>query len=163
MYKKFRTFSTGFCGNGFIKTKTKRKKTNRVRPVIDLDASWIIRHLTSSYDARVSYLFRLSRTLRNVGFDVYIVLDGEERHISKRASISRQARLFEKKNNIKLLKTNLMDITSRIHSSTDNGLLNYLIYEKQKISDKIQSIEESISKSSVDVGNKLYNELKKNR
>ena len=81
----------------FLKKKQNLNLTNRVRPVIDLDASWIVRHLKSSYESRVSYLFRLARTLRNAGFDVYIVLDGEERHVSKRASISRRAKLYGKK------------------------------------------------------------------
>ena len=114
----------------------------------------------------MSYLFRLARTLRNVGFDVYIVLDGEERHVSKRASISRRAKFYEKKASMKLLKAKLMDITSRINSLNDtidaannSGLHQYLIDEKQKLSTNLQSIEEDIVKASIDVGDKLYNAL----
>ena len=144
-----------------LKQKREKKITNRVRPVIDLDASWIVRSTRSSYNSRVSYLFRLARTLKNVGFDVFIVLDGEDRHESKRASISRRANLYEKKNNMKNVKTKLIDIISRIQSSNDDGLTPYLINEKQKLSEKLQSMEESITKDSCDVGDKIYNSLKK--
>ena len=79
-----------------LNKKQQSKVTDRVAPVIDIDASWIVRRLSaSSEQSRVGYLFRLARTLQNVGFVVYIICDGEVRHPSKRSTILRKSKLYK--------------------------------------------------------------------
>ena len=62
----------------------------RDKPVIDVDASWVVRRFQNmSYDMRVFSLIKICLLFTASGCCVNIVCDGEKRHHSKRSTTKR--------------------------------------------------------------------------
>ena len=117
-------------------------------PVIDIDASWIIRrYLNVSDDCRINYLMKLCLLLMNEGCWVHIVCDGEVRHHSKRATTKRLVDCYRNKMNYHLLKCQL--------ASSENDCTDVTDIRK-----KLNAMEKKVSENFVDVGNKLFEEIR---
>ena len=70
-------------------------------------------------ESRVQYLLRLSRTLRDIGFEVFIVCDGQNRHHSKRSALFRKSKIHKQRFDLKLLKTKLLDVSKDEHEGNE--------------------------------------------
>ena len=76
-----------------------------VRPMIDIDASWLIRRCVNmSFDQRVNSLIRLCLLFINNGCCVCIICDGPVRHHTKRSTTKRLVDCYRNKIDFRLKK-----------------------------------------------------------
>ena len=83
------------CLLTIVKFRVSRRSSNiDVRPVIDIDASWVIRRFCSyPLSMRLNYLMSMCMLFILDGCCVYIICDGEHRCHTKRATTKRTADL----------------------------------------------------------------------
>jgi hypothetical protein len=131
-------------------------------PTIDLDCSWVVRRCPrESFFARVEYLWSISKLLAQAGFFVMLVCDSNKRHHSKRATYQRESEEQHHILEMILKKSELMQMSQR-RQQTDSVSEREKLESKANILQKrIRSLEKYYDQSKIDVGDKLYNELKK--
>jgi hypothetical protein len=102
-----------------------RRKDGIQKPVIDIDASWVVCRCTNvTYDMRVIALMRLSLLFIKKGCHVNIIFDGSTRHHTKRSTIERKVDCHRTKVDYHVLKFDL----TRMHND-----LKYIRDEEEKI------------------------------
>ena len=116
-------------------------------PVIDIDASWIVRrYMNVSDDCRINYLMKLCLLLLKEGCCVNIVCDGDKRHHTKRSTTKRLVDCYRNKMDYHLMKCKLSSLVDDV-------------VEEAEIRKKLNSMEKKVSEVFVDVGNKLFDEI----
>lgn len=131
----------------------------RTSPVIDLDASWIVRKLTCSNDARMGYLVRLSKILLRLGCDVVVICDGPLRHHSKRAKTQRDAQSKQNIIDYKALSIQLMTTVNSIEHTNDYNEKKSLLEKKVVINNKLEKLRKKLYSNIFDVGDSFYDSL----
>ena len=126
-------------------------------PVVDIDASWVIRRIgNTSVAFRVTYLLQLCCLLIKNGCCVKIVCDGDRRHHSKRSTTKREVDCYRNRVDYHFLKCKLSCLPID-NITTDDGIEDLEIKELKK---KVKRLEKKVSETVVDVGNILYHEIK---
>ena len=126
-------------------------------PVVDIDASWVIRRIgNTSVAFRVTYLLQLCCLLIKNGCCVNIVCDGDRRHHSKRSTTKREVDCYRNRVDYHFLKCKLSCLPID-NITTDDGIEDLEIKELKK---KVKRLEKKVSETVVDVGNVMYNEIK---
>ena len=128
-------------------------------PVLDIDASWIIRKLNGSFENRIGCLLRLSLVFVRLGFHIFIICDGEERHHSKRATSKRKADCY--RNNI-IFHSNRMRLsllTKEYVECQDITKKEELEKQINILKQKTDRIRNAMAKTDVNVGDDLYKSL----
>jgi hypothetical protein len=129
-------------------------------PVVDLDASWIVRKLNCSNAARMGYIVRLSKILLRLGVDVAIICDGPLRHHSKRAKTHRDA--IHKQNQIDYKALSLLQLMTNMKSleeTTEYNEKNIIIAKKVAITNKLEKLRKKLNANFFDVGDSFYMNL----
>ena len=83
-------------------------------PVIDMDASWIIRRCNLQPSMRLNYLFGMCLAFISEGCCITIICDGDVRHHTKRSTTKRTADLHQESIEFHHLKCILSCLTKRI-------------------------------------------------
>lgn len=108
------------------------------QPTIDLDASLIYRSSKLSIDNRMKQIIDICCQFCKVGFLVVVVCDGAVRHHTKRASIQRQALLFNQKVR---RRVQLMSIMEEKKKANDQAEKAQIEIEESKISSDLKLLE----------------------
>jgi hypothetical protein len=90
-------------------------------PVVDIDASWVIRKYPNlSYDMKVTQLMRLCMLFVHNKCRVNIVFDGTTRHHTKRATTKRYVDAYRTKVEYQVGKGLLSRLNDQLKSTTDD-------------------------------------------
>ena len=132
------------------------KKQYRNKPIVDIDASWIVRKAyDQSKEDRINYLFNICFILIKENIDVLIICDGPDRHHSKRATIRRAAEV--QKNKIKLIlnKTKLARLTSERRATSSVQRKQEIQKEGEELAKETNKLEKKLQDTLFDVGTSL--------
>ena len=136
------------------KFRSQRRSDSCAYPMVDIDASWIVRRFVGvSYEQRILYLFQLIILLLNSGFAVTVICDGEKRHHTKRATTKRFTENYQMMLDHQRYKCMLIQCCSSSHTN------NITSEEKEKLEKKIKSLERKLNEPMIDVGNELFNRI----
>jgi hypothetical protein len=130
-------------------------------PVVDIDASWVIRkHTNISFDMRITQLMRLSMVFIKNGCRVNIVFDGINRHHSKRSTTKRYVDGNRSKIEYQVGRGTLSTLNAELKRANTEVESNHLTLEIAKVKKKIKAMERKMSESFIDVGEKLVQKVK---
>jgi hypothetical protein len=131
------------------------------RPIVDIDASWVIRRCTRiSYDMRVLTLMRLSLLLIKKGCRVNIVFDGNNRHHSKRSTTKRTIECYVNKidyHESKFELSHQCEQVKLISDEEEKKKTTNLIDQNKK---RLRTLEKKLSDEIIDVGTTLVERVK---
>jgi hypothetical protein len=111
-----------------------RNRYIRQRRSIDIDCSLLIRTRgNTNKNSNTTYLISFCRILKQHGFDVMVVFDGDIRHHSKRSTIQRRSDNDRKRIEIIMQKSLLMNIVQQRRSLDSIEERNKLLEEETDI------------------------------
>jgi hypothetical protein len=141
--------------------KLRRPSEHHLGPVVDIDASWVVRRACNlSYDMRVMSLMRLSVLFMKKGCRVNIIFDGNKRHHSKKSTIKRAVDCYRNKIDHHVLKFDLSRMYEEINTTDTEEQKQLLMKKINDLKKKIKSMEKRMSEPFIDVGDVLVEKVK---
>jgi hypothetical protein len=138
-----------------------QRKSGIQKPVIDIDASWVVRCSTNiTYDMRVISLMRLVVLFILKGCHVNIIFDGNTRHHTKRSTIKRKVDCHRTKVDYHVLKHDLSQMYTDLNNITCKEEKQKMTKNIAQIKKKLKSMDKMLSESIVDVGDALVEKVK---
>ena len=130
----------------------------RVKPVIDVDASWVARSIRTQGGGSHAVI-GIASIFAKSGFDVNIVCDAPIRHHSKRVTSKREADHHRKRINYYWKKGELIDLQRKLQlpTTTQEEAGNFR-EDIRKKSAEVTKLESALTH--IDVGEGFYQELK---
>jgi hypothetical protein len=120
-----------------------QNRLTRQLPSIDLDCSLLIRTRgNNNVKSNTNYLISICSILKQHGFDVMVVFDGDVRHHSKRSTIQRRSKNDQKRLELIMLKSYLMNITQQRRSLDSLEERNILLEEETEIKKILERLKD---------------------
>ena len=137
------------------------RRVQPTSPIIDVDASWIIRRCHDRLPiVRINYLLGICLCLILEGCSVTIVCDGESRHHTKRSTTHRSANYHRNSLEFHFLKYKLSFVSKSIRRGNLTAEeRNNLLVEKDVLVRQTKKLEKQFANTKINVGDELFQKI----
>ena len=106
-------------------------------PTVDIDVSWMVHKASNlSEKGRINHVMRVCDVLCKLGNRVVLVCDGDKRHDTKRATVSRQSIKYKNKIELYLTRCQIVHKCTQVQQSNNHGEKTKLEIEQELLKKK---------------------------